>query len=499
MKLSGLEAWIISASLRICAAVSALFTPLINRNIRKHRPEKLRALTFNSPLKGFRMNRLMKSRFNFSEETGDGRIVLFNTLTCALATVPADMWLRIDNGADYPECGLLAEQGFLVDEAIDENAVLAHWRSSQIYDLSNLRYLVNPTHACNMACSYCIHGARKQAEYMQPDTARCVADFIMSDIELKRPESVMMDFGGAEALLNPRVILYLTENIYRFCRGVGVRFNAGLITNGLTVDQELIRSLVPFGLKRVRTTISGPRVIHDKYRPSKVGSGTYDRIIENLLSIAGIVEIGIAGQYDPSNDDYRIFPELLKHLEQCGLKDSIADVSFGPFSPHNQNRDFAVDGEAVLFKGESCLRDDSAARMIWLQNRIRAAGFPGRTGPPSNRCMVNYKNTMVIDVDGSISVCPSIIGRPDLAYGHVKTGVDFRKEAWLLARTLPDECKDECPVAPLCDGGCRLYAMEQSGDFHGAICMRGVYEDLIRDYMRRGVDPHDIGCDELAA
>ena len=426
---------------------------------------------------------LQVSRFTFVEPLSDGRVGLFNTLTRALGILPEPVWRQAAAGREAGCLAELVDQGFLIEACQNEDLILTHWRASQAYDTTFLTYLLSPTHACNMACSYCVHGGKKRVEHMDSGMARAVLDFIISDLESKRPLSVQLDFCGAEALLNPKVIVYLAEGLARFCRGRKVAFKSSLITNGLAVTPDLVTALKPFGLDRIRVTISGPADIHDHYRPGKDHRPTYRRIMNNLSAVAGLIDIDIIGQYDPFQNDYLRFPELLDDLVDRGLAERIGRVSFGPILPAEPARD----EQPARISGLDCFPGDDPGRYIWLQDQVKARGFQGPEGPPFNRCLANYRNTMVIDVGGQITACPSIMDEPALEYGRIGNGIDFRREARLLARPLPAVCRHNCSMAPLCDGGCRHQALVRHGNFDAVHCLKESYEYLIRAYIQRSV------------
>ncbi len=281
------------------------------------------------------MNGLKVSRFTMAEPLDGRRVVLFNTLTRALGVLPQDVWDGACNGRTSAGSTLdeLAGRGFLVPESLNENQVLAHWRTSMSYDLTHLRYVVSPTRFCNMACSYCVHGSRKRPEHMTAPMARRVLDFMISDVQAKRPADVRLDFSGAEAILNRRAMRYLAEGMARFCRGRGADFRTGFISNGLALSESLLQDLKPFGLDTVKVTVSGPAAIHDRSRVDRQGRPTYERIMANLERVASLVRLVIQGQYDPEGDEYRRFPELLDDLAARGLGEYVAEVSFSPVVP----------------------------------------------------------------------------------------------------------------------------------------------------------------------
>ena len=425
------------------------------------------------------------SKFTLFEPLPDCRLGLFNTLTRAVGVLPVSAWDDLQAGADTSQDVVsdLTAQGFIVARDLDEDLILSHWRNSQAYDVSDLLYIISPTHSCNMNCGYCVHGRKKEARHMSMETGRAVLDFIIEDIDKKRPRGVVVDFGGAEALLNRPVLSFLCEGLSRFgrSRALGIKF--GLITNGLALDRGLIEELSPLGLGKVRVTLSGPARTHDRHRRSRDNGATYHRIINNLSAIAGLVPLGIVGQYDSARGEHLLYPELLDDLVRAGLREHIQEISFGPIVPTGNGPGSRTFDDRRI----GCLHDEDPGRYIWLQDQIRARGFSSPLGPPSNRCLANYRNTRVIDIDGQITVCPSMMDFPELDFGHVATGIDFRKESRLLARRLPDRCQSDCLVAPLCDGGCRYQGWVRTGNFDAVNCLKESFEILARAYLRQTV------------
>lgn len=325
------------------------------------------------------------SKYTMVEPLPDGRVGLFNTLTRALGILPGAVWDNLHTGLEAsPEViGELSGQGFVVSGELDEDLVLSHWRASQAYDVSDLLFIISPTHACNMRCGYCVHGRKKEARHMSLETGRAVQDFIIEEVETKRPRSVLIDFGGAEALLNRSVLTFLSEGLFRFGRSQGLDLKFGLITNGLALGRDLIEELRPLGLVKVRVTLSGPARTHDRHRRSRENGDTYHRIMTNLASIAGLVPLGLVGQYDSARGEHLLYPELLDDLIQAGLREYIEEISFGPIIPT-----VAGDGTKTNDgRGLGCLHVEDPGRYIWLQDQIRNRGFRSALGPPSNRCL----------------------------------------------------------------------------------------------------------------
>ncbi len=121
-----------------------------------------------------------------------------------------------------------------------------------------------------------------------------------------------------------------------------------------------------------------------------------------------------------------------------------------------------------------------------------ACGYPGcvpfatavvEGEAPANGCMADFRARFVFDADGSIIPCPSLQGG-EMAYGHVTTGVDFVAESQLLKRRLPDKCLNECPILPVCMGGCRLQALVNGNGFNGIDCHYEIHRLFVEEYIR---------------
>ncbi|MFI2777710.1 hypothetical protein ACH5UN_24735, partial [Escherichia coli] len=59
------------------------------------------------------------------------------------------------------------------------------------------------------------------------------------------------------------------------------RTHFNMVTNGTIMGRKYQR-LYDLGLKELMITLDGPRLIHDNFRVSKHGSGSFDKILENI-------------------------------------------------------------------------------------------------------------------------------------------------------------------------------------------------------------------------
>ena len=82
------------------------------------------------------------------------------------------------------------------------------------------------------------------------------------------------------------------------------------------------------------------------------------------------------------------------------------------------------------------------------------------------------------------NILPCLLDCGELAYGDVFKGIDFRKEARILHRQMPDKCLESCDLAPLCTGGCRLQEYYRSGDFNSIDCPYDMLKESLEAHIR---------------
>ncbi len=290
----------------------------------------------------------------------------------------------------------------------------------------------------------------------------------MDLIKEKRPEAVDDDYLGGEPLLKSDIILKSAERRHRFCKENGIEYKFSMTTNGTLIKKSTISTMKKVGLAGIRVSMSGPADIHDHLRPSKNGGPTYKKIIENLEAISGMTTIGIECQYDAGSEDYERIPEMLDDFADRDI--SVKDIAYTPILPRRGENPFNAgmgDPEKFLF-----LKQETGKR-----------GYPVNEDAPSMACMADLRCRLIFDTDGSIIPCPSL-QRGEFAIGNVFTGIDFVEEALLRKRNLPDRCKNECEILPICLGGCRLQAFIPGGDFHGVDCHYDYYLIFLEAYIR---------------
>jgi hypothetical protein len=146
--------------------------------------------------------RLKPSSYNLWREAG-GRIplLLFNTLTCAVAEItPAEehplRTLLASRGmvrslASLPDAtlGLLVDNGFLVDMSRDEWRELQYAHDRQRLAPGGVGLTIMPTMRCNCACRYCYEEARDMD--MSPEIEDAIVDWLQPLAQAQAPYELL--------------------------------------------------------------------------------------------------------------------------------------------------------------------------------------------------------------------------------------------------------------------------------------------------------------------
>ena len=448
-------------------------------------------------------------------------VFLMNTLTDAQLLVSPEVVDLLDRAGgtgsagtvtdnERDALGLLVENGFLVESREADRQALDRFFTAVKTDAGELNVTVLTTLQCNFACDYCFQGDHgdynKFAEKMSLETAARVIEWIERELDHVHPEKFVLTFFGGEPLLNLPVTYELAEQLWRRTQARGIAMSISLITNGLLLTPDVVDRLLPYGLRGVKITLDGDRETHNRMRPLRGGQGTFDRLIENIRSVAGRCSVAIGGNFDESSADS--FSNLLDFLARQDFARQLVNVNFKPIvRDEKAPRVSATLGHGMVplipvgangkplkplngtcmsnvGKGsgagcDSCdFLDDkwSAIRQL-----TRRHGFPTPDGVHGGPCHVHHKHAHTIGPDGSLYACPGFTGEKAKSTGHIDGRRDPVRESALaeFERLHPwDECRD-CAFIPVCAGGCLVASHTQLGDMNKPTCHKRSYESAV--------------------
>jgi uncharacterized protein len=194
-----------------------------------------------------------------------------------------------------------------------------------------LKLTILPTEKCNFRCQYCYE------DFANGRMSSDVVDGIKKLIKARASSLDILEitwFGG-EPLLASDIVL----DISKFSKEIAstyndLRFYSNATTNGHFLNVPLMTQLIDSGVTSFQISLDGPKEYHDKTRLTANGSGSYDRIVENLIALRAselsfnillrvhITPINVSSMPDfirdlsrTFNDSrFRIFFQTIQHL-----------------------------------------------------------------------------------------------------------------------------------------------------------------------------------------
>ncbi len=397
-----------------------------------------------------------KNFYNIEIEHEDG-LLLYNILTKNFVLLDKqyeEFYRKFPEINDEKILQEFIDAGFIVDNRFDEKGYyLRNFFMSRYYS-RKLLFTVVPTTGCNFGCYYCFESGIKNVK-LSEETKKKVFEFIREKIDAFKPEDVSLSFYGGEPLLCKDELFEFGQFFAGLSGKLGFKFSSDIVTNGYLFDVETARELIEkVSLKSAQITLDGPPEIHDRRRLLKNGSGTFERIFENVKNVVEAFPdfvVRIRVNVDKVNIDY--IEGLLKLL--ASIKKDKLEVYFSPVTGEKDKIDF----------GENLFGDEEYGKVYAekIVPLLYKYGFPYEVYPELSYvfCAGITPFHYLIDADGSIKKCFDLVGRDRESIGYVD---NYREDArsvlkWEKLKILDKECYN-CKYLPVCGGGCPLYKLK---------------------------------------
>lgn len=146
-------------------------------------------------------------------------------------------------------------------------------------------HIVVLTKRCNLDCTYChmlperVEADKAQLD-LQPETARQIVRFILESPR----QDLTIEFQGGEPFLNFPGMELFVEEIKKRNQSVGRALSFTVVSNLMTAKDEHLHYCAENGI-RVSYTLNGPAPIHDHYRKTRRGLGSYSTVMDRLRDI----------------------------------------------------------------------------------------------------------------------------------------------------------------------------------------------------------------------
>jgi uncharacterized protein len=406
-----------------------------------------------------------------------GQWLLFSTRRCSLVRVSHGAWEGLRRGDAPPGAREdLRRAGVLVADTDEERRQVWEYLGEVNRSDAGVTAAVFLGLACNFACPYCYERPLGRAGAMNAGTADRVCAFLLSRLAAGK-KRLTVDFYGGEPLLYGPVLRRIAAALRADAGKRGVCFRFSLVTNGSLLTRRVVEELLPLGLAAAKVTLDGPPEVHDRFRPLRSGRGSFRAVLGNLREVAGLVPLGISGNY--TRESWRELSRLLDLLLAAGLgPDRVCQVRFGPVVGTAACGGYVSSAEPWVAEAAATLRDAAL---------LRGYGVPRLAPSP---CMADLEDAVAIHWDGGLYRCPALVGCPGFRAGSVWSGLEDGAGAYGGARWRDREPCRACAYLPLCFGGCRYLALQRTGTPAALDCQKSyldaVLPALVAQEARRG-------------
>ena len=355
--------------------------------------------------------------------------------------------------ADHPALEKFRKFGLIVN--FDQTAVLNASGRFGCGHSSLITLTICPTLGCNFDCPYCFEDHR--AGKMSPETQDQVVQLAQKMLRSFGARQLRVSWYGGEPLLAPDVIESLSVRLMDLAEREGVKYSAGIITNGYLLDGKNVRLLERCKVDTAQITLDGLKETHDRTRHLAGGGGTFGRICENIRDNRMSFRVDMRHNvYEDNLNDVETIRAFVEQLAQ----ESGNNLRYYPA--------LVCDNEIMKKRSKtlSTLQDKSEAAQLTLA--IEADRYMAKRG---TYCDANLLSSVCVDDTGRLYCCWEDVDKPEKSFADASTwdpdspfaSADHPDMLASYVNTccpVPDpECR-ECLWLPMCCGGCPRLVIE---------------------------------------
>lgn len=386
---------------------------------------------------------MKQSKYNSIVPLSEDLLLLYNAFSDSFAVTKRSTPL---NDLFERQREQLSAKGFIINEEKTEEGVYLQQCSKEIMvDAKRFILTINPTLDCNFSCWYCYEEKNCRA-YMSPETLNATSILIEKLFE-KYP-SVHISFFGGEPLLCYRTII---QPIINLVDELKRPYSISFTTNGALLNPQIVKSLQGKSISNMQITLDGGKASHDKTRFFKNGTGSYERILQNIVCLLECeIPVTLRINYTQENISsiMGIAEDLKKHIQPNFY--SFLDIRL-----HQVWQTANID-----------LTDPISE--IW--DAFHSMGF--RVSKPLfnnvfSPCYADLEHSAVINYNGDVFKCTAIDFANTVRDGYLTIDGNIIWENESLQNRL--NCRFQntpcasCRIQPICNGGCSQKALVYRG------------------------------------
>ena len=391
------------------------------------------------------------SKYNVEFEDNDV-VYCWNTYSGACIRLDNDgiEYVKQFNGksdkSDYFE--ILKKNGFIVPQVIDETGRVLSEEKSTLQNMSpnRLCFTIAPGLNCNCNCSYCFESENMNGLIMTEEVKRKVIEYIAYRIDKDKSIKILnISWFGGEPLLYIDIIKSMSEEIMRICENHGISYSAGIVTNGLLLDSDMVDVLALHKIKQAQVSIDDSEESFCRVRNKT--SQDFKTVLVNIRDASNKIKISVRINADAYSNADRIKRIVDLLYGDYGLYGKVS-VNLGfirnqSISDEEEMENHGKHAELQRYLNEYIFSNYGNACNVVKSPKRRISG-----------CLQSCRANVCIGPEGEFYRCEHYFGDKlarigDVDNGYYCNGFDNR----YYVDTHMEKCLG-CAFFPLCMGGC---------------------------------------------
>lgn len=311
--------------------------------------------------------------------------------------------------------------------------------------LSNnkLELIILPTEQCNFRCTYCYEDF--ELGNMSDEIVNAIIKLL--DRRVPNLRALNLSWFGGEPMLALPIIEAISNRADYLCKTSSECVLSGQITtNGSLLSRERFRRLIECKVTHYQITLDGFGVKHDETRKRAGGSGTFNKIWQNLVNMKESnydFVVKIRTHFHPENI-HSVF-DLITKLNEEILTDKRFHIELHPLGHYGgvNDENFRVFSAHEAAKMEKLLNSYLAGTVVEGVEEKKE---------DNHLCYAAKANSFVVRADGRISKCTVALNDNRNQVGRLLESGQIELEnskmiPWIQTLTSSDSSHRSCPYS----------------------------------------------------
>lgn len=388
----------------------------------------------------------------------------------------------------------LAEAGFLIDEQENELFIIDTLYENKV-NTNCLNLIIMTTGQCNFRCKYCYEDFQQKGMTIevQKRVLKCIQR------QLNNFTKISIEWFGGEPLVEKSVIENIMRGVDKISIARKVSYRSGITTNGYLLTPAVFNELYSMKIYTYQVTLDGDKQEHDGQRILSDGTGTFDKIVDNLLYIKEnkkFAKANIIIRVNLTKSIVKNFSGFLTMYKQIFSNDKRFSLEFKQAGDLG-TKDISEFKESLLENQNVGTHDLLKQYGVFDSIDYDLHSAADVLTPMSYLCYASFKNSYVIGPDGAIYKCTVHFDKKINQIGYIDNSGDIVLDKYAHSRWyrkekgLSNECL-MCKFLPVCyGGGCTYYANFKRLQEHCSNDLREHVEDYIK-YLARFLNVKEI-------